>query len=247
MAETDPAVGLTSAQVRDRTERGLSNVQPESPSRSTREIIRANVVTRFNILLSILLVVILVAVQAPRDALFGIVMVTNAAIGIIQELRAKATLDRLALLTAPRARVLRDGESREIDIAGVVVDEDRPWQDLRFSPVFANGHRLNLRLRFEQRLIDASDDARMVLRLMARYTIPVGQSSRLFFGIEPFYDLNTTDWGGDRGRSQDRAFIGMGWPLGKRMSIEAGYMQQLFKVDGGEDLLNHLGVVTLRF
>ncbi len=123
MAETDPAVGLTQAQVRDRTERGLSNVQPESPSRSTREIIRANVITRFNILLSILLVVILVAVQAPRDALFGIVMVTNAAIGIIQELRAKATLDRLALLTAPRARVVREGTVREVDIAGVVVDD----------------------------------------------------------------------------------------------------------------------------
>jgi hypothetical protein len=131
--------------------------------------------------------------------------------------------------------------------AGVVVDENRPWQDIRFSPVFSNGHRLNLRLRFEQRLIDASDDARMVLRLMARYTIPVGESSRLFFGVEPFYDLNTTDWGGGRGRSQDRAFIGMGWPLGKRMSIEATYMQQLFKFDGREDLLNHLGVVTLRF
>ena len=131
--------------------------------------------------------------------------------------------------------------------AGVVVDENRPWQDLRFNPVFANGHRLSLRLRLEQRLIDASDDGRMVLRLMARYTIPVGESSRLFFGVEPFYDLNTTDWGGGRGRSQDRAFIGMGWPLGKRMSVEAGYMQQLFKVDGGEDLLNHLGVITVRF
>ncbi len=123
MAQIDPAVGLTEAQVRDRVERGLSNVQPESPSRSTREIIRANVVTRFNILLSVLLVVILVAVQAPRDALFGIVMVTNAAIGIIQELRAKATLDRLALLTAPRARVLREGTIREVDIANVVVDD----------------------------------------------------------------------------------------------------------------------------
>jgi cation-transporting ATPase E len=123
MADVDPAYGLTREQVRDRAGRGLANVQPESPSRTTREIVRANVVTRFNILLSVLLVMILAVVQAPRDALFGIVMVTNAAIGIIQELRAKATLDRLALLTAPRARVVREGTTHDVDIAEIVVDD----------------------------------------------------------------------------------------------------------------------------
>ena len=130
---------------------------------------------------------------------------------------------------------------------GAVVDEDRPWQDLRYSPTFSNGHRLGIRLRFEQRMVDVSDDTRQVVRLRVRYTIPVGEASRIFFGLEPFYDLNTTDWGGGTGRSQDRWFVGMGWPLGRRISIEAGYMQQLFKLDGREDLLNHLGVVTLRF
>ncbi|HEX9643987.1 MAG TPA: HAD-IC family P-type ATPase [Acidimicrobiia bacterium] len=124
-APTDIAgpTGLTSAQVRDRVTRGLVNTLQEAPSRSTREIVRANVVTRFNILLSALVLVILLVVRQPADALFGIVMVTNAAIGIVQELRAKATLDRLAVLTAPRSRVLRDGRSVEIPIEQIVVDD----------------------------------------------------------------------------------------------------------------------------
>ncbi len=131
--------------------------------------------------------------------------------------------------------------------AGVVVDENRLWQDLVFAPTFANGHRLSARVRFEQRSISEGDDVRLVGRAAARYTIPVGDSSRFFLGGETFHDLNTTDWGGGTGQSQNRLFLGMGWSLGGRLSIEARYMQQLFKVDGGEDLLNHLGVVTLRF
>ena len=116
-------VGLTTAQVRDRVSRGEVNEVELEHSRTTAEIIRANVITRFNILLGALLVVILVAVREPRDALFGIVLVTNALIGIIQELRAKSTLDRLAVLTAPRVTVVRDGAPVEIDVAQVVVDD----------------------------------------------------------------------------------------------------------------------------
>ena len=99
--------GLTSAEVAERTAAGQVNVVTETTGRTTAEIIRANVVTRFNILLGALLLVILIVVQQPRDALFGIVLVSNAAIGIVQELRAKRTLDKLALLTAPVASVSR--------------------------------------------------------------------------------------------------------------------------------------------
>ncbi|NND04729.1 MAG: HAD-IC family P-type ATPase [Acidimicrobiia bacterium] len=116
-------VGLTTDQVRERVGRGEVNHVELEHSRSTAEIIRANVVTRFNILLGALLVVILVAVREPRDALFGIVLVTNALIGIVQELRAKATLDRLAVLTAPRVTVIRDGQPVEVDVAEVVRDD----------------------------------------------------------------------------------------------------------------------------
>ena len=65
---------------------------------------------------------ILVVGQA-QDALFGFVLVFNALIGIVQEWRAKRTLDRLAVLNAPRARVVRDGELREIAVSEVVLDD----------------------------------------------------------------------------------------------------------------------------
>jgi cation-transporting ATPase E len=112
--------GLSSAEVAERVAAGQVNVVEETTSRTTGEIIRANVVTRFNILLGILLVIILVVVREPRDGLFGIVLVSNAAIGIVQELRAKRTLDRLALLTAPMASVIRDGRQVQVPTDQIV-------------------------------------------------------------------------------------------------------------------------------
>src|SRR5882757_8258114 len=121
VAETPPA-GLTSAQVAERRARGLTNAGGERTSRSVAEILRANILTRFNFLLGALLAVILVFGQL-QDALFGIVLVTNALIGIAQELRAKRTLDRLAVLSAPRVRVIRDGAARDIAVDGLVADD----------------------------------------------------------------------------------------------------------------------------
>src|SRR6516164_3024896 len=108
-----PPTGLSGAQVAERRSRGLTNAGGERTSRSVAEILRANIFTRFNLILGVLLAVIL-AVGQPQDALFGIVLVTNALIGIAQELRAKGTLDRLAVLSAPRVRVTRDGAQAEI-------------------------------------------------------------------------------------------------------------------------------------
>src|SRR6516164_5448259 len=120
-AETPPA-GLTSAQVAERRSRGLTNAGGETTSRSVADILRANILTRFNLILGVLLAVIL-AFGQPQDALFGIVLVTNALIGIAQELRAKRTLDRLAVLSAPRVRVVRDGAPHEIAVDDVVADD----------------------------------------------------------------------------------------------------------------------------
>jgi cation-transporting ATPase E len=114
--------GLTEAEVRDRLARGLVNDVPAAPSRTVREILRANILTRFNALLGSLFVVILI-VGPYQDALFGLVLIANASIGILQELRAKRTLDRLAVLTAPRARVVRDGAVREVAVPEVVMDD----------------------------------------------------------------------------------------------------------------------------
>src|SRR5712675_54679 len=121
VAETPPS-GLTSAQVAERRSRGLTNAGGEHTSRSVAEILRANILTRFNFILGVLLAVILVAGQ-PQDALFGIVLVTNALIGIAQEMRAKRTLDRLAVLSAPRVRVIRDTAPQDVAVADLVADD----------------------------------------------------------------------------------------------------------------------------
>jgi len=117
----DSVTGLTAAQVHERRERGQVNVTAEQGSRSVAHILRANVLTRFNAIITVLLVIVLAAGDPP-DALFGLVMVINAGIGIVQELRAKRTLDRLSVLSAPRATVLRDGERHEIAVEELVLD-----------------------------------------------------------------------------------------------------------------------------
>ena len=117
-----PSGGLSSAQVAERRSRGLTNAGGERTSRSVAEILRANILTRFNLILGVLLAVVLVWGE-PQDALFGIVLITNALIGIGQELRAKRTLDRLAVLSAPRVRVIRDGAPRDIAVEELVADD----------------------------------------------------------------------------------------------------------------------------
>jgi cation-transporting ATPase E len=110
------------AEIAERVARGEVNDDQDRTSRTITEIVRANVFTRFNAILGSLLVVIL-AVGEYRDALFGIVLVTNAAIGIVQEMKAKHTLDQLALLNAPRVRVVRDGVAAEVPSDLVVLDD----------------------------------------------------------------------------------------------------------------------------
>jgi len=114
--------GLTEQEARRRAGSGLANKTPETNSRSVRDILKANLLTRFNALLGSLLVVILV-VGPIQDALFGLILVANALIGIVQELRAKLTLDRLSILAAPRARVIRDGVTRKLQVSEIVVGD----------------------------------------------------------------------------------------------------------------------------
>ena len=117
-----PPAGLSSAEVAEQRSRGLANTGTEPTSRSLTAILRANMLTRFNFILGALLAVIL-AVGEPQDALFGLVLVANALIGIAQELRAKRTLDRLAVLSSPQVRVIRDGSRRDIPVAELVAGD----------------------------------------------------------------------------------------------------------------------------
>ena len=114
--------GLSDDDVAARVARGQTNASGERTSRSFAEIVRANVFTRFNFILGVLLAAILATGQL-RDALFGIVLVANSLIGIVQEVRAKRTLDQLAVLNAPRARVIRDGVTSDIAVDEVVLDD----------------------------------------------------------------------------------------------------------------------------
>lgn len=117
-----PPQGLTAAEVAERTAQGLTNDSGERTSRTLAEIVRANVLTRFNAILGTMLGLILVF-GSPADGLFGFVLVGNALIGIVQEYRAKRTLDRLAVLSAPIARVVRDSVVSEIPVEAVVLDD----------------------------------------------------------------------------------------------------------------------------
>ena len=121
-ANVEPARGLTSEQVAERAAAGRTNQVPDAPVRTLPEILRANVFSPVNGIMLALFAAILVA-GFPKDGLFVGVVVSNAVIGVAQEIRAKRELDRLAVLSAPKARVVRDGDVSEVGVSEVVVDE----------------------------------------------------------------------------------------------------------------------------
>ncbi|MFD7981405.1 HAD-IC family P-type ATPase [Streptomyces sp. NPDC059071] len=126
-AAAEPAVvhrpaGLTSAEVAERVARGEVNDVPVRSSRSTTDIVRGNVFTRFNAIIGVLWVIMLF-VAPIQDSLFGFVIVANTGIGIIQELRAKKTLDSLAVIGEARPTVRRDGVSAEISTSEIVLGD----------------------------------------------------------------------------------------------------------------------------
>ena len=111
--------GLTAREAALRLEAGEGNRPTDGHGRTVGQIVRSNVFTRFNAVLGSLLVVI-VALGPAIDGLFGFTLVANALIGIIQEVLAKRTSDRLSVITAVKVRVLRDGQMLNIDIDDVV-------------------------------------------------------------------------------------------------------------------------------
>lgn len=121
-ADAPAGSGLSAADVRERTLAGLTNGVPDNSSRSLWQIIRANVLTLLNGIVGCCFLLLLLLGQW-KDALFGIAAVSNAVIGVVQEYRAKRLLDRLAILNAPRARVLREGHVVEVAVPDVVLDD----------------------------------------------------------------------------------------------------------------------------
>ncbi len=114
--------GLSAAEVAQRVAEGKTNDLPARSGRTTGEIVKANVFTRINLILGILLAIVLTTGRLINAA-FGLLIIANSAVGIIQELRAKRTLDSLAVVGEARPRVRRDGQSRELRRTEVVLDD----------------------------------------------------------------------------------------------------------------------------
>lgn len=122
-AEKDrTTAGLSSSAVAECVRRGQVNKLPVAPRRTVGDIVKVNVLTRFNLILGLLLILILF-IAPIQDALFGVVLVVNAAIGIVQELRAKRTLEELQLINEPQVRVIRDGKARDVPVEQVVLGD----------------------------------------------------------------------------------------------------------------------------
>lgn len=114
--------GLTAAQVAERVAAGKTNDVPDRASRSVRDIVRANVFTRINAILGVLLIIVL-ATGSIVDGMFGLLIIANSGIGIIQEVRAKRTLDKLAIVSQTKPVVRRDGLAVAMAPREVVLDD----------------------------------------------------------------------------------------------------------------------------
>ncbi|WKG11311.1 cation-translocating P-type ATPase [Nocardia sp. PE-7] len=116
------AAGLTAAQVDERRRDGRTNDVPARASRSVGEIVRANVFTRINAILGVLFLLVL-STGSIIDGMFGLLIVANSAVGIIQEVRAKRTLDELAIVSQAKPTVRRDGVAEQVAPGEVVLDD----------------------------------------------------------------------------------------------------------------------------
>lgn len=114
--------GLTQSEVFDAVNRGFVNVTNNRTSRSVLSIVRANVFTLFNAIIFAAMVVVLVT-GSWKDAVFGFVILINTGIGVVTELRAKRTLDRLSILVASKSIVRREGKNVYVDHSGIVLGD----------------------------------------------------------------------------------------------------------------------------
>ena len=118
----DRLPGLTSAEVAERTAAGQVNTMPDKSGRSVADIVKANVFTRINAILGVLFAIVAFT-GSFINGLFGLLIIANSGIGIIQEIRAKRTLDRLAIVGQTKPIVRRDGAAQEIAPDEVVVGD----------------------------------------------------------------------------------------------------------------------------
>ncbi|NFR04705.1 HAD family hydrolase, partial [Clostridium botulinum] len=114
--------GLTKDEVLQRINEGKVNNIPKVPSRTFKQILRANLFTSYNLLNAILAIAVLIA-GSPKNAIFAGVIIVNTLIGIFQEIRAKTILERLSVVNKKSVNVLRDDKIENIDVEQVVLDD----------------------------------------------------------------------------------------------------------------------------
>ena len=120
--EPDYASGLSDLQIAQRVRQGLVNGEEDIKTKSISQIVRDNIVTFFNIL-NCILAALVISVGSFKNLLFMGVIISNTLIGIIQEIRAKKTIDSLSLITAPKVRAVRAGRECDVPVAGLVLDD----------------------------------------------------------------------------------------------------------------------------
>lgn len=114
--------GLTDEEVRQRVEEGLTNRTDISTDKTTKEIVISNVFTYFN-LIFLVITILLIMVGSFRNLTFLPIIIGNTVIGIVQEIRAKKTLEKMSLLNAPHADVIRNGSVKQISTEELVKDD----------------------------------------------------------------------------------------------------------------------------
>lgn len=117
-----PEVGLTNAQVEERTQNNLLNISTVKTNKTIGGIFAKNIFTFFN-MTCLLVAIALMVVNAYSDMLFMVIVICNTAIGIYQEIRSKKTMDKLSLTNSNFTKVIRDGEEEEIYKTEVVLDD----------------------------------------------------------------------------------------------------------------------------
>ena len=115
-------MGLTDEEVRQRVEEGLTNRADISTDKTTKEIVISNVFTYFN-LIFLVITILLIMVGSFRNLTFLPIIIGNTVIGIVQEIRAKKTLEKMSLLNAPHADVIRNGSVKQISTDELVKDD----------------------------------------------------------------------------------------------------------------------------
>ncbi len=130
--------------------------------------------------------------------------------------------------------------------SGVSTFENRYWQQLNWKAGVALGGRFTMRTRLVERNVSTGDDVGLVLRFRTQYSRLVGTQGNksLIVSLEPFYNLNDTDWSGKSRFSQNRTVVGVAFKLSDKLTLTTAYMNQFVWRDNAEDSSNHVAVAN---